>query len=252
MTTKTLARAAFFTVLKAPIQRKNRSDHCARKHKATILRKRPPRSLVHGTVSLAWGAKILLKTGKSRLANPTELKNPALNAQDLLKIGAVIWQTLSTVIFAGLITATLFSLWMPANFIPGGLEGQVADAVSADSLVEQTEIAEGILPANFPVNRIGIVVGHRGHDSGAVCANGLTELEINSNVATYVQQKLIKLGYEVDLLDEFDARLANYEAGLLLRSILIPAIILTTRHRFQGRRGFSQKMDQALRAWLPV
>ena len=83
-------KGGFFTVLKAPISA-NRSDHCARKHKATILRKLvEPGS---GTVSLAWGAKILLKTGKSRLANPTELKNPALNAQDLLKDWeAVIWQ----------------------------------------------------------------------------------------------------------------------------------------------------------------
>lgn len=131
-------------------------------------------------------------------------------------LGSITWHTISSVILAGLIAASLFSFWMPASFIPGGLNRQVADAISADNLVEQTEIAEGTLPAGFPTNRIGIVVGHRGHDSGAVCANGLTELEINSNVATYVQQKLIKAGYEVDLLDEFDSRLANYQAGLIL------------------------------------
>ena len=129
---------------------------------------------------------------------------------------SVVWRTLSTVITAGVIAASLFSLWMPANFLPGNLGQEMVDAVAVDEIIAQTEIAEGVLPDNFPTNKIGIVVGHRGHDSGAVCSNGLTELEINSNVATYVQQKLIKAGYEVELLDEFDARLKNYQAGLLL------------------------------------
>lgn len=161
-------------------------------------------------------------------------------------LGFVIWHTLSTVILAGIITATLFSLWMPANFIPGGLDQKLADAVAVDNLAEQTAIAEGVLPANFPTRRIGIVVGHRGHDSGAVCANGLTELEINSNVATYVQQKLIDLGYEVDLLDEFDARLANYEAGLLL-SIHSDSCdyINDSATGFKVAAAFSQKMDKS-------
>jgi N-acetylmuramoyl-L-alanine amidase len=128
----------------------------------------------------------------------------------------LIWQVLSTVILAGLITATLLSLWMPGNLIPRNLGQKVADAVTEDGGVNPTQVVEGVLPANFPVNKIGIIVGHRGSDSGAVCANGLTELEINSNVATYVQQNLIKAGFEVELLDEFDSRLSNYKAGLLL------------------------------------
>ncbi len=200
-----------------------------------------------GDGELGMGRKNPFENWKVSSSQSNRTEEPRLERSRSAKgLGAVIWQTLSTVIFAGLITATLFSLWMPANFIPGGLEGQVADAVSVDSLVEQTKIAEGILPANFPVNRIGIVVGHRGHDSGAVCANGLTELEINSNVATYVQQKLIKLGYEVDLLDEFDARLANYEAGLLL-SIHSDSCdyINDSATGFKVAAAFSQKMDQS-------
>lgn len=128
----------------------------------------------------------------------------------------LLWQVISTVILAGVIAATLFSLWMPGSFLPDDLGRQVVAAVAADEQVAQTEVAEGLVPANFPENKIGIVVGHRGNDSGAVCANGLTELEINSNVATYLQQMLLDAGYEVELLDEYDARLKNYEAGLLL------------------------------------
>lgn len=161
-------------------------------------------------------------------------------------IGSVIWHTISTVFVAGVIAATLFSLWMPASFIPGNLNQQVADAVSIDTVVEQTQIAEGVMPVDFPTNRVGIVVGHRGHDSGAVCANGLTELEINSNVATYVQQKLIKAGYEVDLLDEFDARLANYQAGLIL-SVHSDSCdyINDSATGFKVAAAFSQKSDKS-------
>ena len=67
-----------------------------------------------------------------------------------------------------------------------------------------------------PIRHYDGGVGHRGSDSGAVCSNGLTELEVNSNVATFVQMKLIDLGYEVELLDEFDTRLSDYQAGILL------------------------------------
>lgn len=39
---------------------------------------------------------------------------------------------------------------------------------------------------------------------------------MNSNIATFVQMKLIDMGYDVELLDEFDSRLRDYQAGLLL------------------------------------
>lgn len=152
------------------------------------------------------------------------------------------WQVITSVIMAGLITATLFSLWMPGSSIPNDLAQKVAE----DEGLTQTVISDGSLPLDFPVNKIGIVVGHRGHDSGAVCANGLTELEINSNVATYVQQKLIDAGYEVELLDEFDARLKNYQAGLLL-SIHSDSCdyINDSATGFKVAAAFSQKVDQS-------
>lgn len=159
---------------------------------------------------------------------------------------SLIWQAISTVILAGIVTATLFSLWMPGSLMPGNLGQKVAVAVAEGEGITQTEVAEGVLPANFPTNKIGIVVGHRGHDSGAVCANGLTELEINSNVATYVQQKLINAGFEVELLDEFDSRLKNYQAGLLL-SIHSDSCdyINDSATGFKVAAAFSQKGDQS-------
>jgi N-acetylmuramoyl-L-alanine amidase len=60
--------------------------------------------------------------------------------------------------------------------------------------------------------RIGIVAGHSGNDSGAVCADGLTEAEVNLAVAQAAAHKLEQLGARVDLLEEFDDRLDGYRA----------------------------------------
>lgn len=64
--------------------------------------------------------------------------------------------------------------------------------------------------------RVGLVAGHLGHDSGAVCADGLTEVEVNTNIARAVARRLEALGYTVDLLEEFDERLHGYRAAALL------------------------------------
>lgn len=126
-------------------------------------------------------------------------------------------QVISSVVGVGVITATMFSLWMPASLMPGGLPNRLAEAANPSQAEGLTAIPEAaVLPSGFPAKKIGIVVGHKGSDSGAVCSNGLTELEVNSNVATFVQMKLIDMGYEVELLDEFDPRLKGYQAGLLL------------------------------------
>ncbi len=64
--------------------------------------------------------------------------------------------------------------------------------------------------------RIGIVAGHWGSDSGAVCPNGLTEQKVNYEIARRVRQRLQQQGYAVDLLEEKDPRLEGYRADVLL------------------------------------
>ncbi|MBN1886549.1 MAG: N-acetylmuramoyl-L-alanine amidase [Thermoflexales bacterium] len=64
--------------------------------------------------------------------------------------------------------------------------------------------------------RIGIVSGHRGYDSGAICADGLTEAEVNFDIAQRVAAALRMRGYIVDILEEYDSRLTDYRALLLL------------------------------------
>ena len=51
---------------------------------------------------------------------------------------------------------------------------------------------------------------------GAMCPDGLTEVEINRDVAQRVVYILQSLGYQTDLLEEFDPRLTGYLADALL------------------------------------
>lgn len=96
---------------------------------------------------------------------------------------------------------------------------------SAGQSVSQsaTPLADLPLSATIPANpppsagrHIGIVAGHWESDMGAACPDGLTEVEINLDVAQRVVHILRSLGYQVDLLKEFDPRLENYRANALI------------------------------------
>ncbi len=80
-----------------------------------------------------------------------------------------------------------------------------------------------ILPTLLPndQNRIGIVAGHWGFDSGHTCAaelHSLREVDVNLRIATYLRDILTQRGYQVDLLREFDPALAGY-VGIALIAI---------------------------------
>ena len=79
-------------------------------------------------------------------------------------------------------------------------------------------IQANALPTRDPLKfRVGIVSGHKGYDPGAVCDDGLTEAEVNYTVAVEVVKLLERHGHiQVDLLDEFDDRLADYQANALV------------------------------------
>ncbi|MEM9776793.1 MAG: N-acetylmuramoyl-L-alanine amidase [Chloroflexota bacterium] len=64
--------------------------------------------------------------------------------------------------------------------------------------------------------RLAIVVGHRGSDPGAVCDDGLTEVEINENVAVQALAILEEAGYSVSLLSEFDPRLQGFSKDMVV------------------------------------
>jgi N-acetylmuramoyl-L-alanine amidase len=69
--------------------------------------------------------------------------------------------------------------------------------------------------------KIGVVVGHWGNDAGTVCTdeNGqitLVEADVNFGIATKVQQNLSALGFQSELLKEFDSRLSNYDGDIVI------------------------------------
>jgi len=63
---------------------------------------------------------------------------------------------------------------------------------------------------------IGIVAGHYGNDAGATCPDGLKEADINLAVAERVVGRLARKGYTVELMTEFDDKLAGYQADVFL------------------------------------
>ena len=127
------------------------------------------------------------------------------------------WRGLQTVVGAAFVVATLFTLWTPGSLVESGLEARMAQVIESASQGEGSvpEIAQNPTE-EVQSNRIGIVAGHYGSDSGAVCSTGLTEVEMNLEIATLVQKALADRGFEVDLLEEKDARLDGYLAALLV------------------------------------
>jgi N-acetylmuramoyl-L-alanine amidase len=118
-------------------------------------------------------------------------------------------QVLQTAFTVAILLATLFTAFSPSLF-----SNAYFNTILARFLTPQ-QAAIAVVPTPEQI-RIGIVSGHWGHDSGAVCDNGVTEQQVNLSIATLVQQKLTAYGYQVDLLQEFDSRLSGYKAAVLL------------------------------------
>ncbi len=121
-----------------------------------------------------------------------------------------VFSSLWTILTVALILATLFTMWTPANLFSNQFLDRMFQAAQADPTLTFPT------PTSAPRPRIGIVAGHWGNDPGAVCPDGLTEEQVNLEIATRVQQQLIAEGFEVDLLQEFDDRLYEYQALALV------------------------------------
>lgn len=128
-----------------------------------------------------------------------------------------VWRGLQTVLAAAFVVATLFTLWTPGSLVESSLEARMALALQDASSGASNSVEGALISTQLPPpTNIGIVAGHYGSDSGAVCANGVTEAELNLEIATLVQKKLTDRGYTVDLLEEFDNRLDGYRGRVLV------------------------------------
>lgn len=117
-----------------------------------------------------------------------------------------------SIIGIALLLATLFTAF-PSQ---GLANGNFYDRLSV-LLTPRSAGGSQLAPGGQPQLRIGIVAGHYGNDSGAVCYDGngnvtLTEADVNLEIAAIVQQQLTQHGFQVDLLKEFDTRLNGYRA----------------------------------------
>lgn len=136
----------------------------------------------------------------------------------------VWWGALRTLLIvgaAGVLVSTIFSLWTRPTFFTEEFRAGL-------NQVQATQLVINIQPSPLPTDvhevRIGIVAGHSGHpqdpsfevDPGAVCDDGLTELQINEAVAREVVTALRRDQYTVDLLEEFDPLLEGYQADVLV------------------------------------
>jgi N-acetylmuramoyl-L-alanine amidase len=121
------------------------------------------------------------------------------------------------ILLVGFTIATLYTAWTPGYsptiIIPPKQSMSLPETLPTRQIHETTK-AENTATPSQP--RIGIVAGHWRNDSGAVCSDGLTEVEINLQTASLVQKLLKEKGYQVDLLEEFDPDLIDYNADALV------------------------------------
>ena len=138
--------------------------------------------------------------------------NPDVPVKPASSKGFSVLHAVQNLVLTAVVVATLLTLWTPGNFFSNNLLRQMlAEIESRNTPISSVPT---ITPSSRP--RIGIVAGHWGNDSGAVCENGTTEVDVNLRIATLVRQYLIDEGYEVDLLKEYDERLNLYSAVALV------------------------------------
>lgn len=137
--------------------------------------------------------------------NDLPKSNPKTSIRNSPAVSAI-----STILTVSLVLATLFTMWTPANLFSNQMLDNLFQAWQANPTLTMPT------PTPSPRPRIGLVAGHWGNDSGAVCSDGLTEMSVNLEIATRVQQLLLTEGYEVDLMQEFDEKLYEYQALALV------------------------------------
>ncbi len=99
---------------------------------------------------------------------------------------------------------------LPDNLVNSFTFAQLPEAVTTGTPASEPT------PTLSGIPSIGIVAGHKGNNSGAVCGDELTEASVNEKVAFLAQKTLVDQGYHVDVLNEFDTKLDNYRASVLV------------------------------------
>ncbi|MBN1262136.1 MAG: N-acetylmuramoyl-L-alanine amidase [Anaerolineae bacterium] len=158
-------------------------------------------------------------------------------------------------IVGGMVRFLVGLTFLAALIVPTGLLRIISPALGSEQL-PTPESGLAIIPLGGPTAtptpvvaeetphkyRAGIIAGHTGSDSGAVCPDGLQEVTVNMVIAQQVVALLEERGWEVDLLEEFDPRLNGYQADALL-SIHADSCV------YPGKTGF--KVARAESSYIP-
>jgi N-acetylmuramoyl-L-alanine amidase len=104
----------------------------------------------------------------------------------------------------------------PAVNLSSVISSPYRDGAQSLSLERPTQPRPTATPKGPRPIQVGIIAGHYLNDSGAICPDGLREVDVNLAVAERVTARLRRKGYAVDLLSEFDERLKGYQADVLI------------------------------------
>lgn len=125
---------------------------------------------------------------------------------------------------AAVIVATIFMWWTSPDFLPVQARIGLAPVQATARQISATRTA---LPTPVWFNRVGVLAGHTGiakrgkitegvPDPGAICPDGFFERSVTENVSAQVVALLRGRGFTVDLLEEWDMRLFDYQAAAFI------------------------------------
>jgi N-acetylmuramoyl-L-alanine amidase len=119
------------------------------------------------------------------------------------------------IVVLSVISLSVHAIWTWRRYVE---ETTVETSTSGESLVTAAPVGPGGAAGGAAETRplVGIVAGHWESDVGAVCPDGLTEVEINLAVAERVVSLLTRAGYRAEMLPEFSDRLEGYQAAALI------------------------------------
>lgn len=128
--------------------------------------------------------------------------------------------TIFVVVITTSLLATLLMFFVSPEFVnPAVVQGLHVDGAEIIAGISALEPTAVVTPQWL--QRIGIISGHRGKDSGAVCEDEygnpeLLEVDINFAVSQRIIARLRAANYSIDMLDENDPRLENYRAAAMV------------------------------------
>ncbi len=128
--------------------------------------------------------------------------------------------TVFVVVVTTALVATLLMFFVNPEYLnPAVVQGLEVDPENILADIAAPAPTAAVTPQWL--QRIGIISGHRGKDSGAVCEDDygnpeLLEVDINFAVSQRIIAHLRAENYAIDMLDENDPRLENYRAAAVV------------------------------------